>query len=394
MGLFDKLFGSKQVANAANVKSQWQMLTGYMPVFSSWGGNLYESELVRAAIDAKARHISKLKIEFIGSAKQKLVTSCKNAPNGFQTWGQFLYRTSTILDAQGTCFIVPIFDKYGEVSGFFPVLPSRCEIVEVKGYKDPFIRYTFANTKTAAIELSRCGILTRFQYENDLFGTNNEALRNTLALINLNNQAQREAIRTSASIKFFAQVSNFTKMSDLKASQNEFNETNFSGENGGVLLFPNNFKDIKQVTTQPFTVDEKQMTLIRTNVFEYFGVNEDVLQNKAYGDAYGAFYEGVVEAFAIQLSDVLSRMVYTNQELNTGNRIYITANRLQFMSNADKLSVSASMADRGLMSINEIREIWNLSPIDNGDKFTVRGEYYLVDDSGNVTTTKEDGGNE
>lgn len=37
------------------------------------------------------------------------------------------------------------------------------------------------------------------------------------------------------------------------------------------------------------------------------------------------------------------------------------------------------MADRGIMTRNEIREIWNLPPIEGGDKATIRGEYYLVD---------------
>lgn len=391
MGLFDKLFGSKSVQDAMNVTQNWQMLTGYTPVFYSWSGNLYESELVRSAIDAKARHISKLKIEFLGSAKQKLARTCKNSPNSFQTWGQFLYRASTILDAQGTCFIIPILDVYGDITGFFPVLPSRCDLVEVKGRKEPYIRYHFANGKVSAMELSKCGVLTRFQYQDDIFGTGNEALKNTLSLIDLNNQGIKEGIKNSATFRFMAQVSNFTKMKDLKENQQEFNDANFRGENGGILLFPNNFKDIKQITSQPFTVDDKQMSLIRTNVFEYFGVNEDILQNKAFGDAFSAFYEGVVEQFAIQLSDVLSRMCFTNQEMNTGNRVMATSNRLQYMSNSDKLNVSASMADRGLMSINEIREIWNLAPVPNGDKFPMRGEYYLMDDSGNVTTTKDEG---
>lgn len=389
MGLFDKLFGAKSVSDAVNVKSQWQMLTGYTPVFYSWRGSLYESELVRSAIDARARHISKLSIQFVGSAKQKLARTCKNQPNSFQTWSQFLYRVSTILDVYSTCCIVPIFDRYGDIEGFFPILPTSCEIVNVTGKSEPYVRYSFANGKKAALELSKCGILTKYQLQDDIFGTNNEALRNTLSLIDMNNQGIKEGIKNSATFRFMAQVSNFTKMQDLKTNQQEFNDANFKGENGGILLFPNNFKDIKQITSQPFTVDDKQVALIRTNVYNYFGVNEKILQNACYGDEFSAFYEGVVEVFAIQLSDVLSKMVFTNQEMNTGNKIFATSNRLQYMSNSDKLNVSASMADRGLMSINEIREIWNLPPIENGDSFTLRGEYYLVDESGTVKTTKE-----
>ena len=133
---------------------------------------------------------------------------------------------------------------------------------------------------------------------------------------------------------------------------------------------------------KPWVVDSDQMKVIRENVFEYFGVNEDVLQNKAYGDAWAAFYEGAIEPFAIQFSDVMTKMLFTLREQTQGNRVMATANRLQYMSNADKLQVSAQMADRGLMTRNEIREIWNLAPLPEpyGDQLPVRGEYYNVND--------------
>jgi hypothetical protein len=34
------------------------------------------------------------------------------------------------------------------------------------------------------------------------------------------------------------------------------------------------------------------------------------------------------------------------------------------------------MLDRGVMSINEIRDIWNLAPVEDGDRRIIRGEYY------------------
>ena len=65
-----------------------------------------------------------------------------------------------------------------------------------------------------------------------------------------------------------------------------------------------------------------------------------------------------------------------------------TSNRLQYMSNKDKLQVSAQMADRGLMTINEIREIWNLPPVEGGDARPIRGEYYMQGESETVTETE------
>ena len=108
-------------------------------------------------------------------------------------------------------------------------------------------------------------------------------------------------------------------------------------------------------------------------------VNEDVLQNKAYGDAWSAFYEGAIEPFAVQFSEVMTKMLFTFREQSQGNEIMLTANRLQYMTNKDKLNVSSQLLDRGVMSINDIREIWNLPPVENGDTRIIRGEYYDAD---------------
>ena len=179
MGLFNKIFG--KYAQKKQMDGFFRTLTAYSPVFTSWGGELYESELVRASIHAKATHASKLKIEIQGSAQQKIQTQLRQAPNGWQTWGQFLYRLTTILEVQNTAFIVPVLDANGYTTGIYPVLPSSCEIVQ---YKDePYLRYTFASGERASIELSRCGILTKHQYKDDFFGENNRAMDSTMELM-------------------------------------------------------------------------------------------------------------------------------------------------------------------------------------------------------------------
>ena len=149
---------------------------------------------------------------------------------------------------------------------------------------------------------------------------------------------------------------------------------------GGTILFPNTYKNIQQLKADGFKVDADQMKLIQTNVFNYFGVNEDIIQNKAFGDAWLAFYEGAVEWLSIQLSDVITRMLYSERERQFGNRIFFTSNRLQYMSNADKMSAISQLADRGLATRNELREILNLAPLPEpyGNQIPARGEYYDI----------------
>jgi len=393
MGFFNRIFGTDQenAQNLAELRNFYTALTPYKPAFRNWHGAIYESELVRAAIDARARHISKLKVEILGTAQPNLQTLLKQAPNGFQTWSQFLYRASTILDVTNNCFIVPIHDEKMNVTGYATILPQRCEVVEDEDGV-LWLRYKFSNGRVGAIEFKNCCILTKHQYRDEFFGESNRALNDTMKLIDLNNQGIEEAVKNSATYRFIATLSNFAKPEDLAKERKRFTEENLSGEagNGGMLLFPNQYKDIKQIDVKPYTVDSDQMNQIRTNVFDYFGVNEDVLQNKAYGDSWSAFYEGCVEVFAIQFSEAMTKTIFTNREIAQGSSIMATSNRLQYLSNKDKLDVSSQMADRGIMTRNEIREIWNLPPIEGGDVPTIRGEYYLLDSEGNTTQNVDD----
>lgn len=380
MGLFSKIFGGRNTPQG-KPEGYFKTLSAYTPSFQPWGGQIYDSELVRAAIHARATHISKLTVSMQGTAKPKLRTKLKQAPNTFQTWSQFLYRLSTILDVQNTAFIVPVIDEYGEITGIYPVLPSRCELKQYSG--EPWLIYKFTHVKEeAAIEFRYCGIMTKHQYKSDFKGDQHGALDQTMKLLAIQNQGIAEAVKTSASYRFMATLSNWTQAADLAKERKRFTAANLAAdaENGGLLLFPNTYANIQQIKPQSYVADAETMKVIRTNIYNYFGVNEAILQNSAYGDQWSAFYEGVVEAFGVQFSEVVTKMLFTLEERNRGNGLMLTANRLQYMSNADKLQVSAQLLDRGIFSLNEVREIWNLPPIENGDAHIIRGEYYDLDE--------------
>ena len=376
MGLFQKIFKhDRESEKALKQYTVFTELNGYRPVFHSWGGQIYENELVRSAIDAKARHVSKLKPQFTGSARPSLLNKMKHAPNEWQTWSQFLYRVSTILDVKNTCIIVPVYDADLIVTGYYPVVPSKCEIIE---YKDePWIRYVFSHGDVAAVELRLCAILTRHQFKHDFFGETNSALDETMKLIDINRQGVEAAVENSASYSFMAQTDNFGDPEDLEKERRRFSKKNLSkdAEDGGLLLFPNTYKNLQQIKYTPYTVDPEEMAQIEKSVSRYFGVNEKVMQNTATGDELDAFYNGAVEPFAIQFSEAMTRAMFSLRERSNGASLILTANRLQYMSTTAKISMAQQMLDRGVMSINEAREMFNYPPVEGGDIRSIRGEY-------------------
>lgn len=392
MGIFEKIFGKREPVAAAKARATFQLLDGYTPMFRTWSGSIFESDLIRAALDAHGRHAAKLQINMAGEAQKTLKNRMMIAPNDFQTWSQFLYRTAVTLYCRNTAFLVPVTGEYGETSGVIGIVPESWELVEYQG--KPYIRFTLPSMRKAAVELDRCGILTRYQYKNELFGEDNDALKATLDLIKFQQQGIIEGIKNGASYRFSAQSDNFVSDEDIAKEMERFNKLTFQNlkTNGGTILFPAEYKDVKQLKQEAYKVDADQQKLIKDNVYDYFAVNEEIIQNKAFGDQWLAFYEGAVEWLAIQLSDVMSRMLFTERERQFGNRVWFGSNRLQYMSNADKMNAISQMADRGLMTRNELREILNLTPLPEpfGSQIPARGEYY---DITNPPADKDNGGN-
>ena len=378
MGLLDKLFPKKH--EVIQPTGYFKLLNGYTPVFRTWDGQLYESELVRAAIDARSRHISKMDVRIDGAAKPKLQTKLSKRPNDYQTWSQMLYRLNTILDMKNTAFLLPVYDNLGDVVGITTVYTEYWDLLDVKG--TPWIRFYFDYGRTTAEELSRVGIMTKFQYKSDLFGEDNKALNDTMKLINIQQQGISEAVKSSASFRFMAQASNFTKTEDLEKERKRFSQHGIQGNQDGFLLFPNTYQNIQQIQSKPYTVDAEQQKLIQTNVFNYFGVNESVLQNSALGDALDAFFNGAIEPFSIQLSEVLTQMLFSPSEQAHGSAVYVTANRLQYMPVSQKISMARELGDRGMILIDEARALFNYPPLpdDQGKQAPIRGEFYMVGD--------------
>lgn len=392
MGLFDYIFRpnkAKESQKALNeAKGYFQTLTAYQPVFTSWSGCIYESALVRSAIDARARHISKLKVSIEGTANPKLQAKMRLAPNRFQGYSQMLYRLSTILDNCNTAILTPVFDETMTITGYIPILPQTCTVVD---YKDePWLQYQFGNGKSSAVEMRKCAVLTKFQYKNDFFGESNRALHSTMQLEDIQRQAIEESAKNSSTFRFMARLDNFALSSDLKKERERFVDNNMSSGNGGLLLFPNTYSDIKQIDQKAYAVDASQREAIENNVHDYFGVNRDILQNRASADALEGFFDGCIEPFAIQLSDAWSLAMFSERERAQGSKVLVTANRLQYMSTSAKVSMAQQLLDRGVMTINEARELFNYDAVDGGDIRPVRGEYKNTEDIGGNEDASEE----
>ena len=385
MGFLSKFFPRQREQSTSQTKTGYTTFTEYAPHFTSWDGTLYEQLLTRTAVERFAVACSSLKPEVVGnpSTKPKVRNLFDTRPNEYQTWPSFLKRAATLLDADTTLFVVAEVDGRDQsVTGLHVVKPTYTEICEYKG--EPYAIFHL-RTGTMAIEWRYVCVVTRFQYESDYFGGGNLPLNPTLALMDAQRQAEDLAMKNGARIRFIGKVTSMTHEDDLRKKRDRFAEDNLGPNNtSGLMVYDTTFDKVEQVKEDRFTLDPEEMERIENNVFDYFGTNRKILQNSFTEEEWNAYYEGRVEPFAVALADGLTSLLYTQNEQKRGNRVMLTSNRLQYASTSTKRAVIADLMDRGVMSINQALEIMQLPPIPGGDLRLVRGEFYLMDEEGNV----------
>lgn len=391
MGVLAEFFPHRVSAQTSFLPtSGYTTFTESVPSFAAWDGSLYDHPLTRAAIERFAVACSKLKPEFVGSktCKPNVRKLIETWPNDLMTWPAFLARCATIYEMDTTLFVVPGLDRNLNTIAWFPLKPAYTEIAEFEG--EPWCIFHTYTGDVMAIELTRCAVVSKFQYMSDFFGDGNDLMGTTLRLLDAQRQAEEQAVKNGARIRFIGKITGMTHGDDLNKKREKFYLDNLSASNyTGLMLYDNTFDKIEQIKEDRYIIDEDEMARVEKTVFRYFGINEAILTNSYDEDGWGAWYEGRIEPFAIALSEALTKASFTTQECRK-NRVMFSSSRLQYASNNTKLRVIQGLGSMGYLKVNEGRTIMQLAPIEGGEARPLRGEYYLVDEDNNIVA--ESGG--
>ena len=366
--ILDKILGKGAQPVASAVET-----VGSRPYTTGWNGSMYQQVLVRSVIERFAVACSKLKPEIKGTAKPRVRRAVETSPNEFQTWPQFLYRCATLYMNNTTVCVVPEYRPGTQIqTGFYPVPLAHAEVVDHAG--EYWLRWTTTDGDSRAVELKYVALVNRFQYMSDWFGDGN-ILANTLSMLKAQEDAQKQSINDSAQLRFIGQLQGQVREEDMARKRDRFAESNMSSKNDTPLMvYDNTFVSIEQLKSQNWTIPADEMERIENNVFDYFGTNRRILQNMYDENAWDAFYEGCIEPFALALGEAMTQATFTMRE-RPANGIMFSSNRLEYASAASKRNMGKDMADRGIMTVNEIREMLQLKPIEGADVSILRGEY-------------------
>ena len=345
-------------------ETKWKELGAYTAQFSPFGADMYRSDLVRSCIRALAEHTSKANAVCKDEHIERLLDIC---PNIYMNGKDFLYKVRTLLELRNTAFIYIQRDDRNKVAGFYPVPYSTYEGIEYNSRL--FIKFTFDGEAGTQLVLpwADLAVLRKDYNKKDIGGDDNSPIIGTLDLINTTNQGLANAVKATANLRgILKSTKAMLSPESVKEQKDNFVRDYMNLANEGGIASIDATQDFVPITMSPTVTNAATIKELREDVYRYFGINDAIIMSDYNEEQMEAFYEARIEPFLVALGTELTRKVYSEREIGFGNQIIYESNRMSYASTKTKLAM-VSLVDRGALTPNEWRMMFNLAPVDGGD---------------------------
>ncbi len=351
-------------------QTRWRELGAYTATFSPFGTDIWQSDLIRSCIRAISEHTSKANAV---SNRKDIADILNIHPNMYMSGKDFLSKVRIWLEVKNTVFIYIARDPLtGRTIGFYPVPYAAFEALEYEGRL--FIKFLFwgSSERILVLPWEDLAVLRKDYYTSDIWGDDNRAILNKLDLINTSDQGNANAVRSTANLRGILKATKaMLATDDIRKQKDEFVQEYLNLENSSGIASLDATQDFVPIKMEPIVTDPQLIKEYRYDVFRYYGINDDILMSKYNEDDMEAFYEARIEPFLVALGTELTRKVFTIREQQMKNYIMYESNRIGYASNKTKLNM-IQLVDRGILTPNELRQVFNLAPYEGGDEFIRR----------------------
>lgn len=361
-------------------------------------GELIDIDAVVACIDALARNLAKMRLTAIRQVKDSVavtettsdVARVLKKPNEYMTQYDFIYKVAALYFASNNVFIWPEYED-GKLVALWPINYTRFKLFEKDGIK--VARFELHHNHYYTVPYSDLIHLRNHYFNDELYGDENSPFSPIAELMHAQNQGIIEGIKSSALIRGLLIAAGVMKEEDITKARERFIEENLDAKNnGGVMIIDGKF-DYKNIESKPYIIDADTRNQTRQSTFDYFGVNEDFVQNKFTSEKYESVYEGKLEPFAIMITDALTAFLFTERELGFGNEVHANMNKVKYQSTSAVVSIVNATRELGLFTRDEYREMLGYEPLGperGGDEIMIATNNY----ESNTQVQEGEGSNE
>lgn len=384
--LIDTIFNVKPTNEDSNKYTNAQLINSYTNFITNYNAEIYNDLSVRSCVDTIARHVAKLKPVHIiqdengrNAQKSSINSLLANRPNIYMSTSDFLYKVASQLLYYGNAFVYIQKDNKQNINGFYPIDFTSCELKEYDN--NLYLKFNFNNAKNIVIPYTDIIHIRRNYSTHDLLGQDAyKPLLETLTNLSKSRQSISNKVENGGKISGILKLSGMVSQSEWKTKAELFADwfKSSTSKSGGVATIDST-ADFIPVSTKAESAEEAQLKYLQSEVYSYFGINEAIVNGSYNETEWQAFYESIIEGIKIQLSQEFTAKVFTEKEKEYGNIIDFNSNRLTYASTTNKVNMVKELGALGLLTTNEARELFDLPPVEDGDKRLVSLNYINAD---------------
>lgn len=368
------------------MKSYAKMMNGCIPVFNSFGEDIYASDVVQNAIRCITTEMSKLNPRHIRTDNitglETVVNSdigrlLKFGPNPLMTTSDFLEKITYLREINKNVYIYPTFRKIPlgngsykrEYTGLWPLNPQEVDYLEdEKGRL--FIRFYFTDGEPYTFPYEDIIHWRKDFTANDFVGgdgngrPNNDALLKLLKVQDVIIQGLDKGVKAGLTIRGVLKINTMMDDEEQKKEREKF-ESKMMDMQAGIL--PIDLKsDYTPITIDPKLIDKDTIEFIDKRVLANYGVSIKIFNGDFTEEEYQAFYEKTLEPMIISLGRAFSKL-FTQRELEVGNEIIFYNQGLMFMNTKNKIAAVDILSRIGTLTDNQILAVFGYPPFEGGN---------------------------
>lgn len=390
-----------------------QMLNNFIPVSSSFGNDIYASDVVQQAVKCVADEMTKLTPHHIRkkgvyeySIVNDSVETVLNNPNDNMTTSDLIEKIIWLLFIDYNAYVIPTYDvvrmKDGSTkkryTGLFPVRPAFVEMLQ-----DPNGRlgmhFVFSNDYECILAYEDV-IHLKLKYSvNEYFGgdesgrPNHKPLIETLKLNENVMKSISKALKSSCAINGIVKYNTYLDEGKTENAIKEFEEKAKNSETG---ILPLDAKgDYMDIHHDPKVVDSTVLQFIDEKILRNFGLNVHILNGDYTKDQYDAFYQKSLEPLIVKISQEFTKKLFTDKERGLNNVVEFFPERLIFMTNGEKIELFNMLIDTSSCYKNELRYAFGLEPSEefNGE-IAMSSQKHFAENGTSKNRSGKEGGTE
>ena len=371
MGVWNRL---KSLVKRSPGGTRLELVTERGNGFYAWNGKVYQSDIVRACIRPKVKAVGKLVAKHIRQYGGKIETNpdaymrfLLEEPNPYMTGQKLQEKLATQLCLNNNAFAVIVRDQMGVPAEIYPLIAQSVDAIYDKS-GELHLKFLMRNGKSYTFPYSEVIHLRNDYHENDIFGEPvYPVLEPLMQIVTTMDQGIVKAIKNSSVIRWLLTLKSAARPEDIKKYAQEFSDTYLSTSTSSMGVAAVDSKaDAQQIDPKDYVPNALQMQTTTKRIYALFNTNERIVESRYNEDEWNAYYESEIEPVVLDLQGEYTRKIFTRRERGFGNRIVFEASNLQCATLTTKLNL-LQMVDRGALTPNEWRAVFNLSPVDGGD---------------------------